>query len=60
MPSRPMNILLLDSETTGLYPRDGMLGISLAIMATSGAYIDTNCFDDSTEQFYKLYLTKKQ
>ncbi len=40
----------LDSETTGLYPRDGhMLGISLCYEADYGVYIDTDCFDVQTE-----------
>ena len=38
--------IALDSETTGLYPRNGyMLGISLSYNGEHGAYIDTECFD---------------
>ena len=40
----------LDSETTGLYPRDGhMIGISLCYDGVNGVYIDTECFDERTE-----------
>jgi DNA polymerase I-like protein with 3'-5' exonuclease and polymerase domains len=47
--SRPAYVAL-DSETTGLYPRDGhMLGISLSYEEDRGVYIDTQCFDERTE-----------
>ena len=47
--SRPTHVAL-DSETTGLYPRDGhMLGISLSYEEDRGVYIDTECFDERTE-----------
>tara|TARA_B110000285_G_scaffold125989_1_gene142082 strand:+ start:6680 stop:8956 length:2277 start_codon:yes stop_codon:yes gene_type:complete len=47
--SRPAYIAL-DSETTGLYPRDGhMLGISISYERDYGVYIDTECFDERTE-----------
>ena len=50
----------LDSETTGLYPRDGyMLGISLSYDGKRGAYIDTNCFDDRTEQLLQELFDSK-
>ena len=40
----------LDSETTGLYPRDGhMLGISLCYDGYNGVYIDVECFNEKTE-----------
>ena len=40
----PCEYIALDSETTGLYPRDGyMLGISLCYDGKTGAYIDTDC-----------------
>ena len=52
--------IALDSETTGLYPRDGyMLGISLAFNDKCGAYIDTDCFTDETEQLLQELFTKK-
>jgi DNA polymerase I-like protein with 3'-5' exonuclease and polymerase domains len=56
----PCDYIALDSETTGLYPRDGhMLGISLSYNGTSGAYIDTNCFDDTTEKLLQELFDKK-
>ena len=50
----------LDSETTGLYPRDGyMLGISLCYDGKCGAYIDTDCFDETTEALLQELFNKK-
>ena len=47
--SRPKEIGL-DSETTGLYPRNGhVLGISLSYERGYGVYIETDCFDERTE-----------
>ena len=47
--SRP-DYIGLDSETTGLYPRDGhVLGISISYERDYGVYIDTECFDERTE-----------
>ena len=41
----------LDSETTGLYPRDGhIIGISVCYDGVNGVYIDTECFDEETEE----------
>jgi DNA polymerase I-like protein with 3'-5' exonuclease and polymerase domains len=56
----PCPYVALDSETTGLYPRDGhMLGISLSYNGKCGAYIDTNCFDDTTEQLLQQLFNEK-
>jgi len=50
----------LDSETTGLYPRDGyMLGLSLCYDGEKGAYIDTDCFDETTERLLQELFNKK-
>ena len=50
----------LDSETTGLYPRDGyMLGLSLSYDGVKGAYIDTECFDETTEALLQELFDKK-
>lgn len=50
----------LDSETTGLYPRDGhMLGISLCFDGVRGAYIDTDCFNDETERLLQELFSRK-
>jgi DNA polymerase I-like protein with 3'-5' exonuclease and polymerase domains len=52
--------IALDSETTGLYPRDGyMLGISLSYNGKCGAYIDTDCFDDETERLLQILFDLK-
>ena len=56
----PIGYVALDSETTGLYPRDGyMLGISLSYDGRTGAYIDTDCFDDETERLLQQLFDKK-
>ena len=56
----PLEYVALDSETTGLWPRDGhMLGISLAYDDKKGAYIDTNCFDETTESLLQELFDKK-
>ena len=50
----------LDSETTGLYPRDGhMIGISLSYKPDSGVYIDTDCCDEKTEELLQKLFDKK-
>ena len=42
--------IALDSETTGLYPRDGhMIGISLSFDGKKGAYIDCDFIDATCE-----------
>jgi len=56
----PIGYIALDSETTGLYPRDGyMLGISLSYDGRTGAYIDTDCFDDETERLLQELFDRK-
>ena len=51
----------LDSETTGLYPRDGhMLGISLCYDGHRAAYITTDCFDERSEELLQTLLRKKR
>ena len=53
--------IALDSETTGLYPRDGhILGISLSYDGKRGAYISTECFDEETEELLQTLFTKKR
>ena len=50
----------LDSETSGLYPRDGyMIGCSLSYQADYGAYIDTECFDETTEELLQQLFNEK-
>ena len=51
----------LDSETTGLYPRDGhMLGISLCYDGHRAAYITTDCFDERSEELLQTLFRKKR
>ena len=51
----------LDSETTGLYPRDGhMLGISLCYDGNRAAYISTDCFDERSEELLQTLFRKKR
>ena len=50
----------LDSETTGLYPRDGyILGASLSYERDRGVYIDTECFDETTEELLQQLWNEK-
>jgi DNA polymerase I-like protein with 3'-5' exonuclease and polymerase domains len=52
--------IALDSETTGLYPRDGhMLGCSISYKQDYGAYIDTECFDEVTERLLQQLFDEK-
>ena len=56
----PGTFVALDSETTGLYPRDGhILGISLCFDGKQGAYISTDCFDDESERLLQELFDKK-
>jgi DNA polymerase I-like protein with 3'-5' exonuclease and polymerase domains len=54
------SFVALDSETTGLYPRNGhILGLSLSYNGKHGAYIDTDCFDEESEELLQqLFNTK--
>lgn len=56
----PKPYISLDSETTGLYPRDGyMLGMSMSYDGEKGAYIDTACLtEESEELLQELFNTK--
>ncbi len=55
------DFIALDSETSGLYPRDGhMLGISLSYEEEHGAYIDANCIDEKAEHLLQLLFDKKR
>jgi DNA polymerase I-like protein with 3'-5' exonuclease and polymerase domains len=56
----PKPYISLDSETSGLYPRDGyMLGISMTYEGTKGAYIDTECFTEEVEIKLQELFNKK-
>ena len=57
----PYDFIALDSETTGLYPRDGhMLGMSISYEPDHGAYIDTECVDDEVEELLQKLFNKKR
>ena len=53
--------IALDSETSGLYPRNGhMIGISMSYNGKDGIYIDTDCFDEEIEKMlHKLFLKRR-
>lgn len=52
-------IVAMDSETTGLYPRDGhVIGISLTYKSGQGRYIDTDCLDDECLEILQKILDK--
>ena len=52
--------IALDSETTGLYPRDGyMIGFSLSYQKDKGAYILTDCIDEELEQMMQELFNNK-
>jgi DNA polymerase I-like protein with 3'-5' exonuclease and polymerase domains len=56
----PGTYVSLDSETTGLYPRDGyMLGLSLCYDGKKGAYIDTACLNEESEKLLQALFNKK-
>ena len=55
------DFVALDSETSGLYPRDGyMLGISLSYEAEHGVYIDCECIDETAEVLLQQIFNKKR
>src|SRR5210317_1987396 len=55
------DFIALDSETSGLYPRDGyMLGISISYEPEHGAYIDCECIDETAEVLLQQIFNKKR
>lgn len=50
-------VIATDTETTGLYPRDGyVLGISISAKLRTGAYIDSDCIDERVyNKFQELF-----
>ena len=57
----PHDFIGIDSETTGLYPRNGhILGISLCYKNDSGAYIDANVIDEVVEEKLQELFDKKR
>ena len=50
----------MDTETTGLYPRDGYIqGISISYDGKTGAYIDSDCIGPEEEHLLQQICTKK-
>jgi len=50
----------VDTETTGLYPRDGyVLGISMSYEKDHGAYINTDCIDEKAEELFQTLFNQK-
>jgi len=53
--------IALDSETNGLYPRNGhMIGISMSYNGKNGIYIDTDCFDEEIEDMLRELFLKRR
>ena len=51
----------VDTETTGLYPRDGyVLGISMSYERDHGVYISTECVDETAEVLFNQIFAKKK
>ena len=59
--AHPNKFIGLDSETTGLYPRDGyMLGFSLSYEKDKGAYVLTDIIDEEVELLMQELFDKKE
>ena len=51
----------IDTETTGLYPRDGyILGISVSYQKDHGAYIVSDIIDEEIERLFQTLFDKKR
>ena len=56
----PNKFVALDSETTGLYPRDGyMMGFSMSYKKDKGAYVSTDCIDETAEVLMQQVFNEK-
>ena len=57
----PNTFVAVDTETTGLYPRDGyVMGISCSYEKDHGAYISTDCVDEEAENLFQDLFNKKR
>ena len=57
----PSTHVAVDTETTGLYPRDGyILGISLAVEDETAVYISTDCIEDEAASLLQTLFNKKK
>lgn len=55
-----VDVVAMDSETTGLYPRDGyVLGISISYLPNEGRYIDADCLDERCMSLLQRILDSK-
>ncbi len=53
--------IAVDTETTGLYPRDGhVIGISMSYERDHGVYIATDCVDETAEVLMNQIFKKKK
>jgi len=51
----------VDTETTGLYPRDGYVqGISVSYDGKKGIYVDADCLDNVSENLFQKLFNKKR
>lgn len=56
----PNKFVAVDTETTGLYPRDGyVLGISMSYEKDHGAYIDTSIINEHHEKLFQKLFNEK-
>lgn len=56
----PNYFIGLDSETTGLYPRNGyVLGVSVCYERDHGVYIDSDCIDEECSALFQELFNKK-
>ena len=56
----PNSFIGLDSETSGLYPRDGyILGVSVCYERDHGVYIDSDCIDEEASWLFQELFNKK-
>jgi len=58
--AQPYSYIGLDTETAGLYPRDGyIIGISISGAPDTGAYINTDCISERIEEKFQEIFNKK-
>jgi len=57
----PLDYTGIDTETTGLYPRNGyIMGISLCYAPDTGCYINADCIDELVEEKLQELFNKKR
>ena len=56
----PSKYIAVDTETTGLFPRDGhILGISMCVDTKTAVYINTDCLTDETIELMQEIFNNK-